>query len=277
MKSLSIETGHGIVRITLNRPERRNAFDDLMVRELRDAFSALGQDRSVRGVVLAAAGPVFCAGVDLGWMRPSSAVSEAQARTDAQGLVAMYRAIDECPCPVVGRIHGSAFGGGVGLVAVCDVAVASDDAAFSLSEVRLGFVPGVISPFLLRKCGASFVRRYGLTAETFTASEAKGYHLIHEVADRDGLEKRIQELADAVRRLAPNAVREAKALFRRLASADEADCWHLVADTNARARLSEEAREGMSAFLEKRPPVWTQADHGPRRQKDPSDDAGQRN
>ena len=274
MTSLSIETARGIARVTLNRPDRRNAFDRLMVRELRDTFTALGQDRSVRGVVLAAAGTVFCAGVDLCWMRPSSPVSEVEAREDACALVAMYRAIDECPCPVIGRIHGSAFGGGIGLIAVCDVAVAGDDTAFSLSEARLGFVPAVISPFLLRKCGESFVRRYGLTAETFTASDAKGYHLIHEVADRGGLDKRIAELADAVRRLAPNAVREAKALFRTLGGLHEAKRWHTAVDTNVRARLSKEAREGMSAFLEKRPPSWTPAGHGPHRQKDPSDDAG---
>lgn len=274
MKSLSIEAHHGIARVTLNRPDRRNAFDEVMVRDVREALTTLGRDPSVRGVVLAAAGPVFCAGVDLGWMRPASPVSEDQAREDAQGLVAMYRAVDECPCPVIGRIHGSAFGGGVGLVAVCDVAIASDDAAFSLSEVRLGFVPAVISPFLLRKCGESFVRRYGLTAEAFTASVAKEYHLIHEVADGSALDKRVEELADALRRLAPNAVREAKALFRNLASANAVECWRIAADTNARARLSEEAREGMNAFLEKRPPAWTQADCGPQRQKDWSDDAG---
>ena len=270
MESLSIETRKGIAWVTLNRPDRRNAFDQLMVSELHEAFTALGQDRSVRAVVLAAAGPVFCAGVDLGWMRPSSPVSEAQAREDAHGLVAMYRAIDECPCPVIGRIHGSAFGGGIGLIAVCDVAVASDDATFSLSEVRLGFVPAVISPFLLRKCGASFLRRYGLTAEAFTASEAKGYHLIHDVVDRTGLDKRVDELADVLRRLAPNALREAKALFRSLASVNEAERWPIAAGTNARARLSEEAREGINAFVEKRPPAWAQPE------KDPSDDAGQR-
>ena len=276
MTSLSIEARRGVARVTLNRPDRRNAFDEVMVRELRDAFTALGGDRSVRGVVLAATGPVFCAGVDLGWMRPASSVSEDQAREDARGLIAMYRAIDECPCPVIGRIHGSAFGGGIGLIAVCDVAIASEDAAFALSEVRLGFVPAVISPFLLRKCGESFLRRYGLTGEPFTASVGKEYHLIHEVADGGALDKRVEELADAVRRLAPNAVREAKALFRHVAWADAAECWRIATDANVRSRLSEEAREGMNAFLEKRPPAWTQADDAPRREKDSADDADTR-
>ena len=275
MKALTIETRQGIAWVTLNRPDRRNAFDQLMVSELHGAFTALGQDRSVRGVVLAATGPVFCAGVDLAWMRTSSPVSEGQAREDAHGLVAMYRAIDECPCPVIGRIHGSAFGGGIGLIAVCDVALASDLATFSLSEVRLGLVPAVISPFLLRKCGESFVRRYGLTAETFTASDAKEFHLIHEVVDRSGLDKRVDELADILRRVGPNAVRDAKTLFRSLASVNEAERRHIAADTNVRARLSGEAREGINAFVEKRRPVWVQADHAPRRHKDLSEDADQ--
>ncbi|GIW54106.1 MAG: enoyl-CoA hydratase [Nitrospiraceae bacterium] len=273
--TLLVESSRGIAHVTLNRPERRNAFDALMADELHEAFEELGGDPSVRGVVLAGAGPAFCAGADLRWMSPDSPVSEARAREDAERLIRMYRAIDECPCPVIGRIHGSAFGGGVGLLAVCDIVVAADDAVFALSEIKLGLVPAVIAPFLLRKAGESFVRRYCLTGEVFSAAAAKQFNLVHDVVAKDGLAKRIDELIEAVLQLAPSASQHAKALFRRILRLPDADRWTVCAQANTEARLSAEAREGLRAFLEKRAPAWAAErtergepiapDHAPRR------------
>jgi methylglutaconyl-CoA hydratase len=262
--TLLVESSRGIAHVTLNRPERRNAFDALMADELHEAFEELGGDPSVRGVVLAGAGPAFCAGADLRWMSPDSPVSEARAREDAERLIRMYRAIDECPCPVIGRIHGSAFGGGVGLLAVCDIVVAADDTVFALSEIKLGLVPAVIAPFLLRKAGESFVRRYCLTGEVFSAAAAKQFNLVHDVVAKDGLAKRIDELIEAVLQLAPSASQHTKALFRRILRLPDADRWTVCAQANAETRLSAEAREGLRAFLEKRAPAWAveRTEHG---------------
>jgi methylglutaconyl-CoA hydratase len=168
----------------------------------------------------------------------------------------MYRAIDECPCPVVGRIHGSAFGGGVGLVAVCDIVVAAEDTTFALSEVKLGLVPAVISPFLLRKTGESFLRRYCLTGETFSAPVAKQFNLVHDLVETDTIGVRTNDLVSAILRLAPQAARHTKALLRQILPLPDADRWKVCAKANADARLSGEATEGLRAFLEKRPPAW---------------------
>ncbi len=256
--TLLVEFSHGIARVTLNRPEQRNAFDAVMVDELRKVFEELSADPSVRGVVLAGAGPVFCAGADLRWMRPDPSVSAAQAREDAERLIRMYRAIDECSCPVIGRIHGSAFGGGVGLLAVCDIVVSSQDAVFALSEVKLGLVPAVIAPFLLRKAGESFVRRYCLTGEAFSAAVAKQFNLIHDIVAQEGLDKRTDELIEAVLHLAPLAAQHTKALFRRILRLPDADQWTVCAHASAEARLSTEAQEGLRAFWEKRAPAWAE-------------------
>jgi methylglutaconyl-CoA hydratase len=189
-------------------------------------------------------------------MGSDGAVSPQQAQDDAERLIRMYRAIDECPCPVVGRVQGPAFGGGVGLLAVCDIVVAADDVAFALSEARLGLVPAVIAPFVMRKTGESFMRRYVLTGEMFSASVARQCNLVHDVVERDGLEKRVDELIDAVLQLAPQALRYAKALLRRIDHSPDSERWSLCAEANAKARLSEEAREGLQAFLAKRAPIW---------------------
>lgn len=258
--AVRIESQDAVARVTLNRPDRRNSFDGPMIEALREGFDALGRDPAVRVVVLGGAGAVFCAGADLRWMGSDVAVSPQQARDDAERLIRMYRAIDECSCPVIGRVQGPAFGGGVGLLAVCDIVVAADDVAFALSEARLGLVPAVIAPFVLRKAGESFMRRYALTGEMFSASVARQCNLVHDVVERDGLEKRVDELIDAVLQLAPQALRYAKALFRRIDQSPDFECWSLCAEANAEARLSEEAREGLQAFLAKRAPVWA----GPR-------------
>jgi methylglutaconyl-CoA hydratase len=254
--SIQVEFRNGIVLVTLNRPDRRNAFDQPMVDELHDVFDKVAKDTEVRGVILTGAGPVFCAGADLRGLMPDGSVSMQQARKDAEQLIGMYRAIDECPHPVIGRIQGAAFGGGVGLVAVCDIVVAAQGAMFALSEVRLGLVPAVIAPFLLRKAGESFVRRFCLTAETFSASIARQFNLVHDVVEPDGLDGRIGELVEAVLRLAPEAARHTKALLRQIRSSQDIERWKISADANTRARFSVEAQEGLRAFFEKRPPAW---------------------
>lgn len=256
--TLMVESQGAMTKITLNRPQRRNAFDGVMVAELGQAFETLEQDPAVRVVVLAAAGPVFCAGADIHWMQAESPVSEARARDDAQQLTRTIRAVDECPCPVIARVQGPAFGGGLGLLAACDMVVATEDATFVLSETKLGLVPAIIAPFLLRKAGESFLRRYGLSGETFDAATAGRFLLVHDIVPRHGLDVRIAELSAAILRLAPRAVRDSKDLFRRMSSLSDHDCWSLGAEVNASARSGLEAAEGLSAFTDKRLPSWAQ-------------------
>jgi len=261
LPSVIVESAHAVAHVTLNRPDRRNAYDGRLVFALHTAFEEIGRDDSIRVVVLTGAGTTFCAGADLRWMVPSSPVSDIQARADAEQLSDMYRAIDECPFPVIGRVNGAAFGGGVGLIAVCDIVVAAEHATFALSETKWGLVPAVISPFLLRKAGESFLRRYCLTGETFSASVARQFHLIHEVVGEDALDKRIAELIDAVLYVAPGAAKDTKVLLRRLLSLAEPDRRPVSVEANVQARLSMEASEGLKAFLEKRPPAWVPQKH----------------
>jgi methylglutaconyl-CoA hydratase len=253
---LVIETRDGVARVTLNRPARRNAFDDKVAAELAEAFEGLGQDAGIRCIILAGAGPSFCAGADLRWFAPEAPVSEGQALQDAQQLVRMFRAIDECPCPVIARVHGAALGGGVGLIATCDVVVATEDSTFALSEGRLGMVPAVISPYLLRKCGESFARRYCLTGEPFSAEVAQRFQLVHDVVPPEGLDARVAELTAAILKLAPQAARHSKVLLRRLMTMSHGDHWSACTQANVEARLSDEAKEGLRAFLDKRSPTW---------------------
>ena len=254
--SLIVEISDHVARVTLDRPERRNAYDGRLIAELHESFETIAQDNSMRVVVLSGTGAAFCAGADLRWMAPDSPVSDARAREDAEQLSAMYRAIDECPCPVIGRVNGPAFGGGVGLVAVCDIVVAAEDATFALSETRVGLVPAVITPFLLRKAGESFLRRYCLTGEVFSASVAKQFNLVHEIAKADKLDTRVFELIEGVRHVAPQAARDTKVLLRNLLSLPESNRWLMSVEANAQARLSAEAREGIRAFVGKQRPAW---------------------
>ena len=260
--AILVESHDGLACVTLNRPHRRNAFDASMVDKLCEAFDLLAQDPSVRTIVLAGTGSAFCAGADLNWMGSEGTVSISEAQKDADRLMKMFRAIDECPCPVIGRIHGAAFGGGVGLMAVCDIAVAVEDASFALSEVRLGLVPAVIAPFLLRKTGESFLRRFCLTGELFSASAAQQCGLVHDVIGRDKLDSRVDELVQMILRLAPQATRDTKALLRRLLTLSEDERWTACIEANASARVSAEGQEGLRAFVEKRSPGWAERKGG---------------
>jgi methylglutaconyl-CoA hydratase len=256
LSAVLVESANGVARVTLNRPHRRNALDGATVQQLCDGFRTLGQDSSIRAIVLGATGSVFCAGADLRWMGADHSVSETRARQDAEQLLEMFRALDACPCPVIARVQGPAYGGALGLIAACDVAVAADEAVFGLSEARLGLVPAIIAPFVARKVGASYLRRYGLTGEVFSAATAKEAGLVHDVVPGDAVDARIDELLQMIRHLAPRAVRAAKQLFLRLPGLSEAESRSLCVELNVQARLSPEAHEGLSAFHERRPPLW---------------------
>jgi methylglutaconyl-CoA hydratase len=255
-QSIIVELHKGCARVTLNRPDRRNAFDALMVEELCEAFRTLGQDHSVRTIILVGAGSTFCAGVDLRWMEPDRAVSVTEAQQDAERVLEMFRTIDECPCPLIGRIQGAAYGGGIGLIAVCDLAVAVADTTFRFSEVSLGLVPAVIAPFILAKTREPFARRFCLTGEPFSAWTAQAAGLIHDVVEPAALDARVATLVEQISHLAPQAVRDTKALLRRLRGLSDEERWKVCVEVNVRARLSSEAREGLRAFRERRTPNW---------------------
>jgi methylglutaconyl-CoA hydratase len=242
---LRIEREADVVRIVMARPDRRNAFDAALIDELASTFVDVGD---ARAVVLSGDGPSFSAGADVEWMRSSVDLSYDENVADALRLRAMLDAIDSCPAPVVGRVQGHALGGGCGLVACCDVVVAEPTAQFAFSEVKLGIVPAVISPFALAKIGTSAARRFFVTGERFSADVALQIGLIHEVADDldAAVERAVRELLSA----GPAAARAAKELARAPRSAEE------TARLIAEHRTSAEGQEGLRAFLEKRSPNW---------------------
>jgi methylglutaconyl-CoA hydratase len=251
LSSLIVSQSDGVCRIRLNRPDVRNAFDDKLIGELTSAF----QNIEARVVILSGEGKAFCAGGDLEWMRRSIDYSEAENLADAGNLAAMFKAIDECPCPVIALVHGAAFGGGVGLVSVADIVLAAEGTKFCFSEVKLGLAPAVIAQYSLRKIGMANARRYFLTAEIIEADEAKRIGLAHEVLPQDQLESRANDIIAAIKATGANAVREAKRLIRDItASPDEAE--RFSTELIARLRVSPEGQEGVRAFLEKRSPNW---------------------
>lgn len=255
--SLKIEITHRVGVVWMTRAEVRNAFNETTIAELTETFRALGADPEVRAIVLAAEGPAFCAGADLDWMRRMSQYSHDENRADAMKLATMLRTIHECPKPVIARIHGPAFAGGVGLVAACDIAVASLNAEFCLTETKLGLIPATIAPYVMRAIGPNQARRYFLTAEKFNASEAFRIGLVHNIAPLDDLDATINELLGALMLTSAEAVTEAKRLVRELAFRPIDDA--LVADTAERIaaiRRSADGREGIASFLEKRKPRW---------------------
>jgi methylglutaconyl-CoA hydratase len=207
--------------------------------------------------VLTGAGPIFCAGADVQWMRKSKDYTEAQNAADARAMAHMYRALDECPRPVVAKVRGAALGGGSGLVACCDVVVAADGTTFGFTEVRLGIVPANISTFVLPKIGARAARRYFLTGERFDAAEAARIGLVHEVAPPDALDARVDAIVAALLECGPAAVATAKEIVREVSRLPREQAIDYTVRTIARARVSPEGQEGLAAFLEKRKPRWT--------------------
>jgi methylglutaconyl-CoA hydratase len=246
-----------VARVTLARPEVRNAFDEILIESLTGAFLSFGDDRETRVVILEGEGPTFCAGADIEWMRRAGGFSKAENEADAERMARMLRALDECPKPVVAIVQGAAIGGGVGLVAASDVVIAADDAVFSLAEVKLGILPSVISPFVLRAIGPRQARRYFLTGERFGAAEARRIGLVHEVVLAAELGVAADAIVATLLTCAPDAVGVAKRLIGQVAGMTPDDAMPVTVRTIAERRASDEAKEGLTAFLEKRPPSWS--------------------
>lgn len=250
----------GVAMLTLNRPDKHNAFDGATLAQLGDGLRALDADREARVVVLTGAGKTFCSGADLGAMRALAGASEAENLEDASRLANVLALLAGLSKPTVARINGNAFGGGVGLVACCDIAVAVDGARFALTEVRLGLVPAAISPYVVAAVGTRQARRYALTGETITADSAHDLGLVHELVAADALDAKIGEVVAELLKGGPQAQRECKELIREVAptlGAPSEAVRRATAQRLARLRVSEEGQEGMGAFLEKRPPRWT--------------------
>jgi methylglutaconyl-CoA hydratase len=256
------KSASGIATVTLNRPDVHNAFDEVMIAQLTDAFKKLGADAAVRAVVVQAEGKSFSAGGDLNWMRRAAGYGYAENVADAQKLGDMLHSLAHMPKLTVAKVQGAAYGGGVGLVAACDVAVAHKDAKFCLSEVRLGLIPAVISPYVAAAMGTRHARRYFMTAEVFTAKEAQRINLVHELATSEkNLTDKVDGVLKAVLGNAPGAVAEAKVLVDTVTNRRKVD-KDMVLETAtiiAQRRATPEAKEGIGAFLDKRKPNWVKA------------------
>ena len=246
-----------VARVFLNRPEVRNAFNDDVIRELTDAFRTLGADASLRCIVLGGHGKAFCAGADLNWMRAMAGYSWDENRADAARLADMLWTIRSCPLPVVGRLHGDTYAGGLGLAAVCDVLVAAEGVQFCLSEAKLGLLPATIGPYVVRALGEQASRRYFLTAERFDAARAHALGFVHEVVPADALDAKVDEIVAALVANGPEAVKACKRLVHDVAGAPlSADLRADTARRIADIRASDEGREGVQSFLQKRAPSW---------------------
>lgn len=255
--ALTVSVQDRIARITLSRPEVRNAFNDAVIQELKAAFEAVGARDDVRAVVLAAVGPAFCAGADLNWMRRMADYTREENVADAGQLAAMLQAIYECPKPTIAAVQGDVFAGGMGLVAACDLAVSVDTATYCLSEVKLGLIPATISPYVIRAMGARASHRYFLTAERFSAQEAHRIGFVHELVSADALDAKVNELAHALVSASPAAVRACKQLVQDVAErAIDAGLIATTVEGIAEIRASEQGREGVQSFLQKRKPAW---------------------
>jgi len=245
-----------LARVTMSRPEVHNAFNEDAISGLQAAFDSLREDPGVRVVVLAGEGRSFSAGADLDWMRRAANWSEEENRRDAIALAKMLRTIADFPKPVIARVHGSAFGGGAGLVAVSDIAIASDQALFGFTEVRLGLVPATIAPHVVEKIGSGRALPLFLTGERFNAARALEIGLVARVVSPDALDSAVDEVVAALLRCGPDAQAACKVLVRAVAGADRAEVDTYTADLISGIRTSTEGREGVSAFLEKRKPSW---------------------
>ena len=246
-----------VTKVTLSRPELRNAMSDETLRSLTLVFREITADPAVRAVIITGGGKDFCAGADINWMKASGKLSPEEGKKDARLLADMLSAVDDCPVPVVVAAQGNCFGGGIGLLAACDIALVSEDVKMSFSECRLGIMPAVISSWVLPKIGAANARRYYLTAEVFGAKEAVAMGLAHEATAFEELYAKADAIIANILKCGPNAVRTAKALLPRLKPLGLNQQIGLTVDTLVRLRSSAEGQEGLSAFLEKRAPEWT--------------------
>jgi len=259
MSTLDIRIDGPVARVCLNRPEVRNAFNDGVIAELAAAFTRLGADASLRAIVLGGHGKAFCAGADLSWMRAMAGYTWEQNRADAQALADMLWTLYSCPLPVVGRIHGDCYAGGVGLAAVCDVLVAADGVQFCLSEARLGLLPATIGPYVVKALGEQASRRWFVTAERFDAVRARALGFVHECVAAEALDVTVDAIVATLVANGPAAVKACKRLVQDLAqrpldAALRDDTARRIADI----RASAEGREGIQSFLDKRDPAWRQ-------------------
>lgn len=255
---LETESG-GVCRITLNRPEVHNAFNRLMIDELHRAFADIASRPigGVRAVVLLGAGKSFSAGADVNWMRASLDYSHEENVADALAMARMFDTINRCPVPVIGRIHGAALGGGVGLAAVCDIVVASGETRFALSEAKLGIAPAVISPYVLAKIGTGNARALFFTAERFDAERARQVGLVHTVVDAADLDIEVERLLKEIKSSAPGAIARIKPLIAQVPQLEPEEAMKLTAETIASLRVGQEGQAGLRAFLDKQPAPWT--------------------
>jgi methylglutaconyl-CoA hydratase len=257
MNTLDIHIEGHVAKVFLNRPEVRNAFNDGVITELAETFTRLGQDPGVRVIVLGGHGKAFCAGADLNWMKSMAGFGWEDNRADATRLAEMLWAIYSCPLPVVGRLHGDCYAGGMGLAACCDVLVAAEGMHFCLSEARLGLLPATISPYVMRAMGEQAARRYFITAERFSAAQARDMGFVHELVAPDALDPKVDEIVALLVANGPAAVKACKRLVQDFAGREitqdlRAETARRIADI----RASDEGREGVQAFLNKREPAW---------------------
>lgn len=255
-ETIEVSFDADLATVTLNRPEVHNAFNAQLIADLTRAFRSLSREAAVRAIVLTGAGKSFCAGADVNWMRESLDLTAQENTEDALRMSDMFAAIAEAPQAVIGRVHGAALGGGMGLIAVCDIVVAADTTRFGFTEGRLGIIPAVISRFVVPKIGPSWAGRLFLTAERFGADRAREIGLVHDVVPEEELDATIAGVVEAVRASGPNAVREAKALITGLLQRPPGERREFTAETIAAVRTSPEGQEGLKAFLEKRNPRW---------------------
>lgn len=255
---ITVEHSHQdrVATVTMRRAEMRNAFNTQLVQDLKDAFSELQEEARLHAVILTGDGPTFSAGADLNMMKASATLTEEQNVSDALSMAGLFDAINTFPCPVIGRINGTAMGGGLGVVAACDIVVAVESAQFAFSEVRLGIAPAVISPYLLRKIGESQARMLFVTGESFSATYARQIGLAHIVVAPEELDAAVEKKVGELLRGAPQAIRACKSLALNVGEMDGDTASHYTAETIARLRASEEGQEGLSAFLEKRKANW---------------------
>lgn len=256
---LSVAVSDAVGRVTLNRPDLHNAFNEVFIAEITKAFDELGRRAEVRAIVLVGEGKSFCAGADVNWMKKMVGYSFEENVADAQLLARMLRTIHDCPKPVIAFVHGAALGGGTGLVAACDMAVALDSAIFGFTEARLGIIPSVISPYALHKIGAAHARRYFLTAERFGAADAHRIGLVsHVAADRAAADAWLAQIIKEIKSNGPQAVTAAKGLIDDVLAATWENVAGLTAKRIAERRVAAEGQEGLKSFLEKRKPSWSE-------------------
>jgi methylglutaconyl-CoA hydratase len=259
---LRFEPGAPVARLTLARPEVRNAFDDALIGELTDVIGEIERsfesdpEKAPRALVLTGEGAAFCAGADMNWMRKSVRFTRDENEADAMRFAGMMRALDELPIPTIARVNGACLGGGMGLIACCDVVIAAESAEFGFTEVRLGIAPAVISTFVLPKIGAAAARRYFLTGEIFRAPVARALGLVHDVVSAEELDSAVARVVDAIRGNGPRAVAAAKRLIRDTLALRRGEAIQNAVRTIAALRASSEGQEGLGAFLEKRRPSW---------------------